>query len=132
LLFRIIVCYVYYLFSISLCSLVPCLFFVLCWSCGTLFSGRVIRRDLHPGEGLAHNEGQPKQAPHASKSSTTAKFLTNCAEEHAASLKCIEQNYHKRSACQPFFDNYKQCRKDENARRLEANAGKGGDGGWFW
>eukprot|EP00339_Tiarina_fusa_P003795 CAMPEP_0117042026 /NCGR_PEP_ID=MMETSP0472-20121206/29298_1 /TAXON_ID=693140 ORGANISM="Tiarina fusus, Strain LIS" /NCGR_SAMPLE_ID=MMETSP0472 /ASSEMBLY_ACC=CAM_ASM_000603 /LENGTH=99 /DNA_ID=CAMNT_0004753167 /DNA_START=229 /DNA_END=525 /DNA_ORIENTATION=+ len=89
-----------------------------------------IRRDLNPGEGLDHNEGQPKRAPHASKASTTAKFLTNCSEEHAASLKCIEQNYQNRGACQPFFDNYKQCRKQENDKRLEANGGKGGGGGW--
>ena len=50
-----------------------------------------IRRDLNPGAGLTHNEGESKKAPHASKASTTAKFLTNCAEEHAASLKCIQK-----------------------------------------
>ena len=91
-----------------------------------------IRRDLNPGDGLVHNEGQPKKPPHASKPSTTAKFLTNCAEEHAASLKCIERNYQNRAACQTFFENYKQCRKEENERRKEANARQNGGGGWFW
>jgi cytochrome c oxidase assembly protein subunit 23 len=94
-----------------------------------------IARDINPGSGLTHNHGQPKQAPYKSKESSTntAKFLTNCASEHGESLKCIERNYQDRSACQPFFDAYKQCRKDENDKRKETNAkATGGSSGWFW
>ena len=93
-----------------------------------------IGRDIDPGKGLSHRKGQPKAAPHATKPSTTARFLTNCAQEHAASLTCIEQNYQNRAVCQPFFDNYRQCRKEEEDRRKDANAKASGatGGGWFW
>lgn len=85
-----------------------------------------IRRDINPGSGLSHNKGQPKQAPYAKQKSTSAKFLTNCSAEHAESLKCIERNYQNRGACEPFFQAYKACRRDENEKRKEANASKEG------
>jgi len=96
-----------------------------------------IHRDLNERTGLEHNYGQPKKAPHAGfdhPGGTTAKFLTNCAKEHADSLQCIERNYQNRSACNPFFQAYKACRKEENDKRLEANAAKAQEnsGGWFF
>lgn len=74
-----------------------------------------------PEEG-AHNGGQPLQAnldPHGKQRS---KFLTNCKEEHAASLKCINDHYDNRAACEPFFQAYKKCRKVEREHHLEQNA----------
>lgn len=95
-----------------------------------------IQRDLNERAGLKHNFGQPKRAPHAGADhpgQTTAKFLTNCATEHANSLQCIERNYQNRSACEPFFQAYKACRKEENDKRLEANAARSQNGsGWFF
>ena len=92
-----------------------------------------IERDLNGGAGLKHNHGQPKRAPHAPQGTrTTAKFLTNCVKEHSDSLQCIERNYQNRAACDPFFQAYKQCRKEENDQRKNANAAKSGNTGWFW
>ena len=89
-----------------------------------------IHRDLNPGAGLQHRQGQPKRAPYAkdSASNNPAKFLTNCSAQHADSLKCIERNYQNRAACEPFFAAYKACRKEENEKRKEASASKG----WFF
>jgi hypothetical protein len=86
-----------------------------------------IQRDINPGSGLDHNQGKPKQAPHAAGASATATFFTSCSVEHSDSLKCIERNYQNRGACEPFFKAYKACRKDENEKRKEDNAARG----WF-
>lgn len=95
-----------------------------------------IQRDVNERSGLKHNYGQPKRPPHAGfdrPGQTTAKFLTNCAKEHGESLQCIERNYQDRTPCEPFFQAYKDCRKEENDRRLEANAAKvQGGGSWFF
>jgi len=94
-----------------------------------------IHRDLNERAGLTHNYGQPKRAPHAGanhQGKTTAKFLTNCSEEHMNSLQCIERNYQNRSACEPFFQAYKACRKEENQKRLEENEKKSQNGFSFF
>lgn len=98
-----------------------------------------IRSDMSPGAGLTHNKGRPKQAPYAGTDNDprdrAATFLTNCARENRASLKCIERNYQNRAACNEFFQAYKDCRKAENDERKAANAkayGDGSSGGWFW
>ena len=53
-----------------------------------------------------------------------AKFFTDCQKEYLASINCRLENYdHKlTNVCQPYFDNYKACRVEENKRRLEENA----------
>jgi CHCH domain len=56
--------------------------------------------------------------------SLSSKFQTDCSKEHAASLSCIVDNLADKKVCQPFFEAYKACRKEENKRRLEANAKK--------
>ena len=88
-----------------------------------------IARDLKEREGFKHNYGQAKPPPHATADNYTGKaigqFYTDCAKEHRESLQCIERNYQNRSACDPFFDAYKACRKEENDRRMEANANSG-------
>ena len=61
-----------------------------------------------------------------SRGEPMTKFFTNCDIEHARSLKCIEDNYDKKSVCQPFFDDYKKCRAEERQRRLEENGKKEG------
>ena len=87
-----------------------------------------IRRDLNERAGLKHNYGQPKVAPFANAEQQNKpapnKFMTSCAQEHSNSLQCIERNYQNRSACEPFFQAYKACRKLENDKRLEENAKK--------
>jgi hypothetical protein len=84
--------------------------------------------DPHPD--LGHNYGKPQPAPIARATATVnpAQFQTDCQTEHMASLTCIEENYHNRNACEPFFTSYKVCRQQENERRKQANASKGG---WF-
>jgi hypothetical protein len=98
---------------------------------------------------VVHNYGQPNRPPYATNSisdgatittTTTNKaataFLTNCAKEHRESLQCIERNYQNRSACQDFFEAYKQCRKDERKEQGVANAinnqQNNKSGWWFW
>lgn len=92
-----------------------------------------IANDINPGEasGLKHNKGKPKKAPYSTQESSTARFLTNCAGEHKASLKCIEENYSNRAACQPFFDTYKECRAEENEKRKASNSGGTESKGFF-
>jgi len=97
-----------------------------------------IRNDINPGAGLKHNYGRPKDAPYASKNGDprdqAATFLTNCAKENKASLQCIERNYQNRAACNEFFQAYKDCRREENEQRKEANAKASAESssGWFW
>mmetsp|Transcript_8866 Transcript_8866/g.18420 ORF Transcript_8866/g.18420 Transcript_8866/m.18420 type:complete len:116 (+) Transcript_8866:147-494(+) len=97
-----------------------------------------IRSDLNPGTGLKHNHGRPNDAPYASTENAdprdrAATYLTNCTKQNRASLQCIERNYQNRAACNEFFQAYKDCRREENEQRREANAKASGDsGGWFW
>ena len=79
-----------------------------------------------------HNFGQPLVPQIDASGKQRSKFLTDCKKEHKASLDCIMDNYEDRGVCQPFFDFYKECRKEEQKRRLERNArmsGGGEDGG---
>jgi hypothetical protein len=55
---------------------------------------------------------------------SASKLQTDCRQQQAASLNCIQDNYDKKTVCQPFFDDYKKCRKEENDRRLEENSKK--------
>lgn len=80
-----------------------------------------VKTDLNP-EPEAHNAGQPLQANLDSHGKQRSKFLTNCKEEHAASLQCIQDHYDDRATCQPYFDAYKKCRKQEREAHLEQNA----------
>jgi cytochrome c oxidase assembly protein subunit 23 len=101
-----------------------------------------ISRDLNPGGeetestsgGLSHNRGRPKAPPHSKDGTvaSTATFLTDCAKQHSESLQCIERNYQNRSACEPFFQAYKNCRKEENEARRDKAGGSGTGSGWFW
>lgn len=60
------------------------------------------------------------------KGKSKSKFFTDCKQEYLASINCRLENFdHKASgSCETFFDEYKACRKLENERRLEENAGK--------
>jgi hypothetical protein len=112
-----------------------------------------ILHDLNPerrgssSDGSAvHNFGQPRRPPHASSSSdgtatttttntatkATTAFLTHCAKEHGESLQCIERNYQNRSACEEFFQAYKQCRKNERKDQEDAANKNKNSGWWFW
>ena len=96
-----------------------------------------IARDLNPGasgrssndNAAVHNYGKPQKAPISTETASkdVAKFLTDCKKQHRESLECIERNYTNRAACDPFFAAYKACRREENERRLDANAGRS----WF-
>jgi len=106
--------------------------------------------NLHPPTSSAnnnHNNNIPKKQEglgigRESKSSVLtledasdkrgkSKFFTDCKKEYLASINCrLEHFDHKESgACQPLFDHYKECRKEENRLRLEENAA--GGGGFF-
>jgi hypothetical protein len=63
----------------------------------------------------------------ASTNTSSSKLQTDCATEHGNSLQCIQDNLHDKNVCQPFFKAYKECRAEENRRRLEANAKR-----FFW
>jgi len=53
------------------------------------------------------------------------QFLTDCSVQHRASLACIEEHYtDKQEQCSEFFDQYKQCRREETERRLARNKGR--------
>ncbi|XP_055934165.1 coiled-coil-helix-coiled-coil-helix domain-containing protein 7-like [Argiope bruennichi] len=36
--------------------------------------------------------------------------INPCYKERDASLKCLDEFYYARAKCQPYFDNYKNCR----------------------
>jgi hypothetical protein len=77
-----------------------------------------------------HNEGQPIRENLDEKTGhQRSKFVTDCAEQHRASLACIEENYERKDLCQPFFEAYKTCRKQEHQKKMEENSRlSGGDG----
>ncbi|GJP45576.1 hypothetical protein CLOM_g12581 [Closterium sp. NIES-68] len=47
-----------------------------------------------------------------------------CAGAYADSLKCLDKNSYDKSKCEDKFDAYKECRKVEREKRLEANSKK--------
>jgi hypothetical protein len=68
----------------------------------------------------SHNFGQPIQPSNAENAS---KLKTDCRAEQRASLRCIEENYENKDvACAQFFEDYKQCRRNEHERKLARNA----------
>eukprot|EP00557_Chaetoceros_sp_GSL56_P011728 CAMPEP_0176480076 /NCGR_PEP_ID=MMETSP0200_2-20121128/2084_1 /TAXON_ID=947934 /ORGANISM="Chaetoceros sp., Strain GSL56" /LENGTH=113 /DNA_ID=CAMNT_0017876171 /DNA_START=16 /DNA_END=357 /DNA_ORIENTATION=- len=81
-----------------------------------------IEAQSNPMDPNQHNEGQPIRQNLDSAGHQRSKFMTDCSKEHRNSLQCIEDNYDKRETCQPFFDAYKKCRKDEHDRKMEENA----------
>ena len=94
----------------------------------------------HNNEESPHNFGQPIRPPHKKKAtdqtekknekSGASKLVTDCRIQQRASLKCIEENYqNKDTACAEYFEAYKQCRRDEHQKKLEANAKNSGGGG---
>lgn len=81
-----------------------------------------IDQDSNP-EPDQHNGGQPIRAQIDAHGKQRTKFVTDCTVQHRASLACIEDNYlDRKEVCQPFFDSYRACRREERERRLEANA----------
>mmetsp|Transcript_9597 Transcript_9597/g.14239 ORF Transcript_9597/g.14239 Transcript_9597/m.14239 type:complete len:134 (-) Transcript_9597:64-465(-) len=96
----------------------------------------------HNNEERPHNFGQPIRPPHKKAAGETenkneksgaSKLKTDCRVQQRASLKCIEENYeNKDQACAQYFEAYKQCRRDEHQKKLDANAkSSGGGGGLF-
>jgi hypothetical protein len=79
-----------------------------------------IASDLNAGSNLPHNFGRPKDGA----TQGVTHYVTDCKKENLESLSCIERNYTKRSACEPFFAAYKACRQAENDRRKASNANK--------
>jgi hypothetical protein len=55
---------------------------------------------------------------------SASKQQTDCRQQQSESLSCIQENYDTKNVCQPFFDAYKLCRKEEHARILEENSKK--------
>jgi hypothetical protein len=55
---------------------------------------------------------------------SASKQQTDCRPQQSESLACIQENYETKHVCQPFFDAYKLCRKEEHARILEENSKK--------
>lgn len=53
-------------------------------------------------------------------------FLSNnpCADYHQASLKCLAKNDYDKTKCQAYFDAYKACLKEANAKKKS--------GLWSW
>jgi len=90
--------------------------------------GSHFEADVSPDIPGRHFEGQPSQKKEDSRGEQMTKFFTSCEMEHARSLKCIEDNYEKKTLCQTFFDDYKRCRGEERKLRLEENAKKSTQG----
>jgi hypothetical protein len=63
-------------------------------------------------------------------STPPSKYHTDCQKEHDESLQCIYDNYNDKSVCQPFFDAYKACSKEERERQRAANAKRYGSSWW--
>jgi hypothetical protein len=78
----------------------------------------------------AHNLGQPINENNidAKTGNHKSKFTTDCKVQHSNSLNCIEENYENKGVCEPFFEAYKKCRREEHQRKLEMNAKMSGGG----
>ncbi|ETV88008.1 hypothetical protein H257_01393 [Aphanomyces astaci] len=46
--------------------------------------------------------------------------MGECTELQKASLKCIEENYTKRSNCNEHFERYRECKKKRHASIVAA------------
>ena len=81
------------------------------------------------GIGIGRDSKTPILSADDLSSKEKTKFFTDCKQEYLASINCrLEHHDHKESnICQPLFDSYKACRKEEHQRLLEENAGKS-----FW
>lgn len=79
----------------------------------------------------AHNSGQPVNENNidVKTGNQKSKFTTDCKVFHSNSLNCIEENYENKSVCEPFFEAYKKCRREEHGRKLKMNAKMSGGGG---
>jgi len=82
---------------------------------------------LNMPEGSSADSETHSEHSEASTKTSSTKLNTDCRQQHAASLHCIQEHYEDKNACLPFFEAYKQCRAEENKRRLEANAKR-----YFW
>lgn len=89
-------------------------------------SNTKIVRELSPFSSsqpsTTHEDGSRKPSTTDRRGMETSKFHTSCSREHAASLKCITENYEQKSMCQPFFNRYKKCKREEHEKILEQNA----------
>ena len=91
------------------------------------------KHDEFANDSSAHNSGQPihKNNIDSTTGHHKSKFITDCQTQHKNSLNCIEEHYENKSVCEPFFEAYKKCRREEHQRKLEMNAklSGGGQGG---
>mmetsp|Transcript_5135 Transcript_5135/g.7841 ORF Transcript_5135/g.7841 Transcript_5135/m.7841 type:complete len:112 (-) Transcript_5135:141-476(-) len=88
-----------------------------------------VEAESNPMDPNQHNEGQPIRQNLDLAGHQRSKFMTACAKEHRNSLQCIEDNYERKDLCQPFFDVYKECRREEHKQKLEENARLSGGSG---
>ena len=76
-----------------------------------------------------HNGGQPIRQNLDETGHQRSKLVTSCSTEHRNSLECINDNYDRWDICEPFFQAYKKCRKEEHQRKMEENARLSGGNG---
>jgi len=76
--------------------------------------------------GSISNDKNSERNPEVHRDMNASKMRGGCRKLAADSYKCLEKGDHE--ACKPFFDAYKECRKDEHAQVLAANGKRfGGD-----
>ena len=81
-----------------------------------------VEAQSNPMDPNSHNDGQPLRENLDEAGHQRSKFTTACAQQHRNSLECISDNYERKELCQPFFDAYKECRREEHQKKLEENA----------
>ena len=75
-----------------------------------------------PGGDTSSDNGSVLPEGGYTTKTNASKLQTDCKQQHMNSLQCIQDNYEtKDTACQKYFDLYKECRKNEHAAILERN-----------
>lgn len=84
-------------------------------------SNAKISKDLSPFSSSSNSTQSDSRniSSYDSRGVEASKFHTSCGREHSASLKCISQNYEAKALCQPYFDAYKKCKREEHQKLLE-------------
>jgi len=58
------------------------------------------------------------------KDMNTSKLRTNCSELAKKSYDCLEKCRGDNTKCQPYFDAYKDCRKEEHTKMIAERRAK--------
>ena len=82
-------------------------------------SNATIQMTKSGSSGSRSSDENSEWNPDVHRDMNASKMRGGCRKLAADSYRCLEKG--DRDACKPFFEAYKECRKDEHARVLAEN-----------